>query len=106
MLMCPKQFVYIITVSSTVQKDSGEGGGGGGGGEGVEIGASCSATKVCCLVARTSEATCQASNSLRLNEILNNHNIIHILQYKCKTSCTLREILGSPMLWGCEIHGA
>ena len=75
MLMCPKQFAYIITVSSTVQKDSGE----GGGGAGVEIGASCSATKVCCLVARTSEATCQASNSLRLNEILNNHNIIHIL---------------------------
>ena len=31
MLMCPKQFVYIITVSSTVQKDSGEGGGGRGG---------------------------------------------------------------------------
>ena len=30
MLMCPKQFVYIITVSSTVQKDSGEGGGRGG----------------------------------------------------------------------------
>ena len=31
MLMCPKQFVlYIITVSSTVQKDSGEGGGGAG----------------------------------------------------------------------------
>ena len=76
MLMCLKQFVYIITVSSTVQKDSGE----GGGGAGVEIGASCSATKVCCLVARTSEATCQASNSLRLpvNEILNNH-IIHKL---------------------------
>ena len=34
MLMCPKQFVYIITVSSTVQKDSGEGGGGGAGRDG------------------------------------------------------------------------
>ena len=76
MLMCPKQFVYIITVSSTVQKDSGEG---GGVRAGMEIGASCSTTEVCCLVARTSGATCQASNSLRLNEILNNHNIIHIL---------------------------
>ena len=76
MLMCLKQFVYIITVSSTVQKDSGE----GGVRAGMEIGASCSATTVCCLVARTSEATCQASNSLRLpvNEILNNH-IIHKL---------------------------
>ena len=37
MLMCPKQFAYIITVSSTVQKDSGEGGGGGGGGGGAGV---------------------------------------------------------------------
>ena len=98
--MCPKQFVYSNCQFHCSKRQW------RGGGWKWRIRASCSATKVCCLVARTSGATCQASNSLRLNEILNNHNIIHILQYKCKTSCALRKILGSPMLWACEIRGA